>query len=651
VRRSFAAPATALAFAALIVAVHAAATRTAASGRLWGADAYAFVPGVWRIAGVVVVVLAAIPLVLALRATNDPAGPAAAPTHDTLAAPAARAPLAEPLRAFAIAAVALAAGCLMWLARSRHVLLGDGLPIVAGLARESALHGFEPLTVLLQQFVLGAMRPLAPAAMPTWRVTWDSVALVSTLSGVAFVPVAWALAGEIERGDGANAPSNSARAWIFAALLLQGELQLFCGYVENYAPVALANAIVLWTGLRCARGRGSLLASGVAITLAIGLHLSAAALLPAWLVLAAWSVTKSAGRRRARLDLLFVALIAAAMTAALALRQPGYLLPRTLWDVAITAVGQRQEHSGYLFSLHHLGEFLNEQMLIGPLGLFVFLAGAAAAMTRGRWRSPDVRFALLAGAGMAGACAVAGDSNLGYARNWDLLAPAAAVLTGAGLALLRPLSRSARSWRALLLLAAAVSAFHTLPWIAVNASADRAVARFKTLPLGLGRTESTVGLWYEMQGRMDLAETWFKLSLDKDPANTRAHAALGELYLATGRPNLAVAAYSEAVRLRPDKDDYRMGLTRALVAGGHFHEAREIVEADLRARPDHATMWAVDGLLLYGDGHEDYARMALARARVLAPSDTLIERIERGIGSDADFRRTLAEDWPRLTAR
>jgi tetratricopeptide (TPR) repeat protein len=632
--------AAAFAFAALIVAAHVAATSAATRGMLWGADAYAFLPRLALIAGLVLVAFGATPLARTLRSGNESSPP-----------PAPREPLAAPLRSVAIALAALAAGALMWAFRSRHVLLGDGLPIVAGLARESSLHGFEPLTVLIQQLVLAAMRTVVPVGVPTWRVTWDSVALVSTLSGVAFVPVAWALAGEIARGADEAERSSVARTWIFAALLLQGELQLFCGYVENYAPVALANAIVMWTGLRCARGRGSLLASGVAITLAIGLHLSAAALLPAWLVLAAWSVTMGATRRRARLDLVLVALVAAAMTAALAARQPGYLLPRTLWDVALTAVGQRQEDSHYLFSLRHLGDFLNGQVLIGPLGVFVFLAGAAVAIARGRWRRPDAMFALLAGAGWAGACAVAGDSNLGYARNWDLLAPAAVVMTSAGLTLLDPGAPQARAWRAALVLAATLSAFHTLPWIAVNASADRAVERFKTLPLGLGRTESTVGLWYEMQGRTDLAEQWFKRALDRDPANTRAHAALGELYLATGRPNLAVAAFSEAVRLRPDKDDYRMGLTRALVAGGHFHEAREVIEDQLKSHSDRATLWAVDGLLLYGDGHEDYARMALARARVLAPADTLIERIERGIGSDADFRRTIAEDWPRLAAR
>src|SRR5438093_3247351 len=126
-------------------------------------------------------------------------------------------------------------------------------------------------------------------------------------------------------------------------------------------------------------------------------------------------------------------------------------------------------------------------------------------------------FAAVAGLGYAAACAVAGDSNLGYARNWDLLAPAGVAFTAAGLGLLRPAFRPAGLWPRALLLGAALSVFHTAPWIALNANETRAVERFATLPLGRGRTENTIAFWYAERGDFAAAKRWVKRSLDANP--------------------------------------------------------------------------------------------------------------------------------------
>ena len=60
-----------------------------------------------------------------------------------------------------------------------------------------------------------------------------------------------------------------------------------------------------------------------------------------------------------------------------------------------------------------------------------------------------------------------------------------------------------------------------------------------------------------MRGRPAEAERWWVRSLDVYPANVRAHVFLGELYLGEGRADLAVEAFAAAVRLRPDKAEYR----------------------------------------------------------------------------------------------
>src|SRR5207247_7179501 len=173
---------------------------------------------------------------------------------------------------------------------------------VAGGAGTGGLHELEPLTVLIQARALGLLNALSGPGHSGQQLTWNAVALVSVVAGALFIPVAWGIAGEIGAMDAGErlapdasspplaAPTTRWTALIFVILASQGYLQLFCGYVENYALLALANAIVVLTGLRFARGRGSLLAAGAAMVLAISIHLSASALIPAWSLLALWGV-------------------------------------------------------------------------------------------------------------------------------------------------------------------------------------------------------------------------------------------------------------------------------------------------------------------------------------------------------------------------
>ena len=555
-------------------------------------------------------------------------------------------------------AAVLVAAAIFWLVRIRHVLLGDGLAILGELPGAGGIHEYEPLVSLLQTGAFRLVRAFQGLNQPEWKAAWTSGAAVSIVAGALFVPLAWALAREIEwraprardSHEAAIDPPTGlsvprwAKALGFAVLISQGYIQLFCGYVENYAPLVVANGLVLLTGLRFIHGRGGLLASGAAMLLALGLHLSAAALLPAWMLMAVWGVSRGPARARAWRDLGLTALLFGGLTIALNLARPGFLLPKTLWDVSILALGQKQEDPKYLLSLVHFRDFVNEQLLIGPLGLAAFLGGCVAVAGRGEWRRPESLFAITAGAGYLLVCVLAGDSNLGYARNWDLLAPAGVIFTGAGLVLLRPLFEASRNWGNVLLLWAASSAFHTLPWIAVNASEARSIEWFENLPLGGGRTESTLGVWYMMHGRFDLAERWLTRSLEENPANTRAHFFLGELYLATGRPQLACSAFSAASQLRPDREGYRLQLARALAMAGRWDEARAIIEPMMRAHPNRASLWAFDGVLLRGLGQIDLAREAVDRAISLQPGDSLLARMRRRIESPSGLDKIFTQD-------
>jgi tetratricopeptide (TPR) repeat protein len=223
------------------------------------------------------------------------------------------------------------------------------------------------------------------------------------------------------------------------------------------------------------------------------------------------------------------------------------------------------------------------------------------------------------------AAALAGDSNLGYARNWDLMAAYACVLTVCGLGLLlargpTPLPR----WAVPAL--AALSLYHTAPWIALNASESRALARFATLPLGMGRVESTLGYWYAVRGEPLEAERHYARSLEQNPANLRAHLGLAAIYRRRGDAVGEVLALREAVSLRPADERARSLLLDALVRG-HAWDAAAIEAAELAAlRPRDPSLAVARAIVLALATRDSAATHALDEADAWARGDPSARR-------------------------
>jgi len=654
--------ATLVAVAALTVAAHLAALGPW-RGALWGAHFYAFLPH-WALVLGLALVAAAAGYPLLAGAAFVPR----LPWPDLEAWPAGA-------RREALLVAAAGAGLVLWLARARHLLLGDGLPLVSRVMQGERFHPLEPLSAFLQHGVLVVARELFGGA-GTWRSAWSALAVGSVLAGAAFVPVAWALARDLAGPRPAGSRPDPAPAFggyptigghpaatvtlLWLLLLAQGYVQLFAGYVENYTFFTLALGLYLLAALRFLGGRAPLLAPAAAWVLALALHLSAAALLPSLAVLVVVGFARPGRRGAAARDVALAVALFALLDLALSRLGAGYELLRALGGVTATLrEGAEAAAGGYLLSARHWRDFLNEQLLIGPFALLLFAPLALRRLTRLR-RVPAPRgldaaalFALAAGAGELAACWIAGDSNLGYARNWDLLAPAGLVFTVTGLVLLglgHPPSAGTRPWPrdALLGLALAASLFHTAPWIAVNAVPARALARFETLPLGLGRTESTLGYWYALEGRRDLAAPWLLRAVEAAPGNSRAWYFLGRLHGEEGRWARAEEDYRRALELRPDRDEYRFGLADAQVQGGRPGAALPALRELALARPASAGRWALYGVALLGAGEPDSARAALAHAASLAPGDTRMRIAVLACGAPGGFARCLRVLWPAV---
>lgn len=514
---------------------------------------------------------------------------------------------------------------LFWSARVRHIFLGDGLPLVISLPQGEAFHPRQPLTMALQQLVYRASGGLFTGTPEA--IAQQTVALGSVLCGGLFVLVAWGLAGEIlahvrlraAKAEPAARPGGE-RYLLAGAIVLQGYVVLYLGYVENYTFYALALAGYLLASLRYLRGRAPLVLALAASVLCLALHLSAGILLPSVTVLVAVGLRDGERRRRTLRDLALGVTIFAAAALLLNELGGGYSLVETFLETSRLALsGEEERAASYMFSAVHLRDFLNEQLLIGPLGLFLFVPAAAYVCLRPKNIDGGTLFLLAAGLTYAGASWFAGDSNLGYARNWDLLAPGGIVFTVAGLYLsLRGRSRSRRLTRGLTA-ALALSMFHTLPWVAVNASEPGSLERVKHLPLGLGRAQVMVATWYGNRGETNEAKIWIRRALEENPYNNNAYSHLGHILVDEGDFGRAADAFKLASRLRPDKNEYRAACIDALLRAGRLQEALPELEALIERSPYDASAYAMLGQVYFKLGRLAEAKSALEQATRLAP--------------------------------
>ena len=548
-------------------------------------------------------------------------------------------------------AMSAASFAIFWIFREAHTLLGDGRPLTHNLPLGQQFHPDEPLALYLHHAFYMLTRGLfARAGREPSEVAHDTVGLSSALAGAVFVPIAWALAREMSLArPAAGEPAGVERGTAilaFVALVSQGYIQLFFGYVENYTLYCLVVAAFSLAAWRALDGRAPLALPGALVIVAAALHLAGGLLVPAFGVLAAQAATRRDRWKSAARDVVILLALFFAMNFALGFLHPHYSWLAMLFQLAGAVTNTT---SSYGFKRPDVSDFINQQVLIGPLGFFLFvpaLVAALAARTLARWQS--ALLVALAAAFLL-ACVIAGDSNLGVARNWDLLAPAGFVFTLAGLGLALGIEGSARERQRWLFLLSAASLFHTVPWIANNASFDRAFARLKTLPLGLGRMQAVVGEVYLERGQLDSASVWFRRALDENPANNLAASQLGRIAMSRGDYDFACEAFIAAAQARPEIEQYHYLLASALTRSGRFGYARREVDQLLRANPAEPIYWAASSVVWQCLGQRDSSQAAIARADQLAPDDSLLHALRADLGRRDGFSAALDAVWPRIT--
>lgn len=557
----------------------------------WGFHFYAFIPLPIAIVNWAVLAAAAAMLLGRSRLANKPV---AVPRllHD------------RPIVAAVF--VALVFTAIFYALRSQQSLLGDAHPLMVGLPGGESFHPRQPLTMWIQQHLYHGLGGLfrRDTLDDEW-VAFKTTAVGSVILGFFFVLIACALGRTLSRG----LTDSKITPWLITLILLgQGYALLFFGYVENYTIYTVFVGLYLLTALIYLRGQVTIQLVVVVFFLSLGLHLSTLGLLPSLLFLIAYGLQRPNRRTDAALGVVVAVACALVLNWLLGAMSPGFSLWKGLAGITKTARTAQGGGVGlgYIFSWQHIRDFLNEHFLLGPLAAFFFLPALGYAVARRQgWNATAIFLTLAAGSYLAGSFAMS-EPLLGYARDWDLFAPAAVCYVTAGLYFLLAHTGNARLPR-LLAFAAVFSFLQLAPYVRITHSQQLSLERFKYLPLGFGRTEVVVGNWYYRTKQYDQAEIWFKRALEVYQYNANAYGLLGTIYSEQERWDAATIMFHNAAQLRPDKPAFHNNLARSLMAEERYAEALPELEWLVKRDPEAVGYWRAFKRCYLALGQQDKA--------------------------------------------
>jgi len=291
-------------------------------------------------------------------------------------------------------------------------------------------------------------------------------------------------------------------------------------------------------------------------------------------------------------------------------------------------------HTPYtLLSYRHLSDWFQEQTLLGPFGaLFVILLLVFGVRSRlGR----EGRFLLWAGFPWW-VLSFFLSREIGAARSWDLFAVASIpFVMAAGLILSRVEWAGARPRLAGAMagLVLGVSLLHTLPWIAVDASPERAMLHFASLygpaspatPFARSAAFEQIALWFTARGEHDNAVTAYREAVDADPGNVRAATSLAGILGGSGRPADARTVLAEAAARNPDDPVLRFRLAGVRRALGEADSAAVDYGKAIALDPDYLEAYLTLAAMERDRGNFGAADSTLDLARRRFPSNADVE--------------------------
>jgi tetratricopeptide (TPR) repeat protein len=511
---------------------------------------------------------------------------------------------------------------LFWSLKDRTHFLGDGPGLIDRLASGVLLVRWsEPLEIFLHLEAYHLTHRL-------WNVDSATVYVaLSLLAGLAmiFLLLLFSDYWGKERRE---------KAFVFLILLTMGSMELFFGYVENYSFTYVFVFAFIFFCLGYLEGKLSWLLPLGGFVLAAAAHGSALYLLPSLLFVLAIGKkgVKTSGLRKV---LCMATGLLVLLLGALIYHQYGWSVPRLF----VPLTEDTYAAPGYLlFSLPHLVDFLNEQLLVSPVGLVLCLAPLACLAGRQIWRSRAFQFLLLIAISQLAFSFVI-DPGLGAARDWDLLATTCLGYTVLGIFAFLHLFRNKPSFGYLSLILVLSGLYSTVPWVVINSNEQKSVRRFQNLleidpkrsysghfiliehfkAKGMERQAAEQTEEYKQavpelalianasslakSGELEKAEQMFLEAERLAPKLPQVHNNLGKVYLDLGQLAKAEDQLKTAIRLAPFLPDAYVNLADLYSLRAEYDSALADCKKAIRLDPRYAGAYSDAGTiyLIKGD--------------------------------------------------
>ena len=315
--------------------------------------------------------------------------------------------------------------------------------------------------------------------------------------------------------------------------------QFFFGYVENYVLQYVVTAAYAITGWYSLERRIHIVIPILFFIISVLLHLGDLVFLPSLVILILYKWKRS--KLQAFIFLATVTIIGIAvlyfigfnlvdMTRHLRSGSVDFLQP-------FTAIGGQFPYP--MFSLTHLLDWFNEHMLVVPFGIFLPVVLIPALPKERRWKNPILIFLL-----SVSACGIFFtwiiNSALGLARDWDLFSSFFLPLLILDVYLLSQVNIGEKKVYALTMIVVTML-FHTIPWIGVNASAEKHLARMRILdnPILLSKAarmayfESLANYYFDTQ-QYNEAKVYYLRYMEIDKNNPRIIGNISDVYRRLG---------------------------------------------------------------------------------------------------------------------
>lgn len=484
---------------------------------------------------------------------------------------------------------------LFWLSRTRTHFLGDSYQIIANL--ESG--GFY-----IKWSGLGeSLIHIYPYKLLNSLISIDGRAfyeLSSCFFGVILVYLIFLLVDFLGEDKGE-------KLFLFLLVSFMGSIQLFCGYAENYSLTYVLLFAFVFSSLKYLKDRDKTFLPLLFFAVAVFLHISSSYLLPAVFVLYLLGYEKKEKSsflvKRENWAFLFLILIALVIF---------FYVSKYSWTVGNKFVPLFQGDyygPGYtLFSLPHILDVINQQLLISPVGLLLLIV-TWICMRSFNLGDKSVLFlsvAFVLGMGFNFVMY----PGLGMSRDWDMFSSTSVAYTVLAGYLLLKLTKKGIDLRYVTSVLVITTLFCTLPWVFLNTSEQKGVERFRHL-MQLDPKKSRGGhyilaAYFDKKGLgveviredqvqadvfpelalvelaikslrekdLDEALRLGKRALEIEPTLAEAHLLLGRIYQARGAHRQAETEYRLAIDLKP-------GEGKAYLNLGDLYVVREVQDSAL----------------------------------------------------------------------